>query len=168
MDQLWAPWRRQYVQETDTTRTGSDCFLCDAGACSAADPSLLVIAVSTHSIQMLNRFPYTGGHILVAPRRHCSSILDLSQDEYADLMNEVRSAVKTLSETYSPHGFNIGVNLGAAGGAGVPGHVHIHVVPRWNGDTNFMPVIGEVRVLSEDLIATWERLRAGNAEKPTA
>ncbi len=114
--------------------------------------------MAEHSIIMLNRYPYSVGHLLISPRGHVADVLELDNDGYICLMNSVRAAVRAVRQAFDPHGINVGVNLGSAAGAGVPGHVHIHVVPRWNGDTNFMPVIGQTQIISTSLDEAWDRI----------
>lgn len=132
--------------------------MCSAGLMSHAHEQQLVLAVSEHAVAMLNRYPYAPGHVMVFPRRHVASIVDLQDYEYADLMKLVQTSVRAIDVEYQPDGSNIGLNLGSASGAGVPGHVHVHIVPRWIGDTNFMQVVGQVRVLPEMLDETWSKL----------
>ena len=142
------------------TGTGGDttpsCVFCDAVAGSAAD---LVLVRGSHSFVILNLYPYNNGHLMVVPNRHMASLAALTAQETAEMMRFVQDAERALTEAYQPHGINVGVNLGRAAGAGILDHVHMHLVPRWNGDTNFMSVIGDVRVLPEDLAETGRRLR---------
>jgi len=107
---------------------------------------------------MLNRYPYASGHIMVCPRRHVASLADLRSEEYADMMELLRRSVTAIDDVFTPQGCNVGMNLGTAAGAGVPGHVHAHIVPRWEGDTNFMSVVSDTRVISDDLTTTWTTL----------
>ncbi|HVN85953.1 MAG TPA: HIT domain-containing protein [Candidatus Binatia bacterium] len=155
MPVLWAPWRMTYVAgPKDTT-----CFFCAAPAAPSDWADALVLAATPHVLVMLNRFPYSSGHVMVAPRDHLGDLQQLSTEQYAALMDAVRVAARVLQTVFTPQGMNIGVNLGQAAGAGVADHLHWHLVPRWVGDTNFMPMIGEVRVIPEHLAATYERLR---------
>jgi len=159
MDLLWAPWRSKYVEGVEAMLLEDGCFLCSAGLEDADARHSLVIHGMTHSFVILNRYPYATGHIMISPRRHVARLSELSHEEYADVMNLLRISVGAIEAVYEPHGCNVGINLGEAAGAGVPGHLHIHVVPRWQGDTNFMPVLGSTRVLSEELETTWNKLR---------
>jgi ATP adenylyltransferase len=145
----------QYLEE----KPPPGCFFCAAATSDDAAAHLLV-ARDTHALVMLNKFPYGHGHLLVAPVRHVALPEDLADGEYDGLMHAVRQAARALRATFTPDGMNIGVNLGSAAGAGVADHCHWHLLPRWSGDTNFMPVIGDVRVMSEHLQATLERVRA--------
>ena len=158
MEQLWAPWRSSYVQGVGEMHDQEACFLCAAGKVHGADLGSLVVHSTSHAVVLLNRFPYSSGHIMVVPRRHVASLSGLTEDEYLDVMALLRRATVAIDATYAPHGCNVGLNIGAAAGAGVPDHLHIHVVPRWHGDTNFMPVLGNTRVISEDLKTTWQKL----------
>jgi ATP adenylyltransferase len=136
----------------------SGCIFCEA--CSASDDRpRFVLARGEHAFALLNAYPYAPGHLMIAPRRHLGAVTDARVDELTDAMALVQRAVAALGAEYRPHGYNIGINQGAAAGAGIVDHLHIHVVPRWSGDANFMGVVGETRVLPETLDQTWERLR---------
>jgi len=155
MERLWAPWRMQYVEEA----APPGCFFCAAAATD--DPAaLLVVGRDADAVVMLNKFPYGHGHLLVAPIRHVATPEELDDSAYVGLMRAVRRAAQALRGAFAPEGMNIGMNLGRAGGAGVADHCHWHLLPRWSGDTNFMPVIAEVKVMSELLVATLARVRA--------
>jgi len=161
---LFAPWRMQYIK---TLGQSGGCFLCEAAA--ADNPQrqrdLLVLWRTDQSVVLLNRFPYANGHLLIAPRAHKCELEDLSQAEQLDLSVQTVRAVRLLKRAVSAQGFNLGINLGTAAGAGLPGHVHQHLVPRWGGDTNFMSVVGETRVVPEALSQMYvELLRI--AEEP--
>lgn len=134
----------------------SPCVLCEAAAGTRAD---LVLVRGALTYVVLNLYPYNNGHLMVVPNRHLASLGGLTPDESSELMRFTQDAEAALSEAYRPDGINVGINLGRAAGAGIVHHVHVHLVPRWNGDTNFMSVIGDVRVLPEDLAATVDRLR---------
>ena len=155
MDRLWTPWRLPYVTEASGTMTG--CIFCDAVA--RADADSLVVQRGRLCFVILNKFPYNNGHLMIVPNRHVGRLVDLEAEELVELGQLTQTAERVLTEAYAPHGFNMGVNLGKAAGAGVVGHLHMHVVPRWNGDTNFMAVVGDTRVLPEELAATVARLR---------
>ena len=132
-----------------------NCFFCQ-GVVSEFPKERLVIHRNNTTIAVLNRYPYNNGHLMVAPRRHVGKLSDLTVDEKADQMALITRLIEILTETMEPQGFNVGANLGRVAGAGVPGHLHWHIVPRWNGDTNFMPVIGETKVIPQSLDALWE------------
>jgi len=155
MDRLWSPWRLAYVTGSSGDKA-SECVFCDAST-EARDE--LVLVRGTHAFVILNLYPYNNGHLMVVPRRHVASLAALSTAEAAEIMRFAQDAELALQEAYQPQGINVGVNMGRAAGAGIVHHVHVHLVPRWNGDTNFMSVVGEVRVLPEDLSQTAVRLR---------
>ena len=154
MKTLWAPWRMTYLEESPSP----DCFFCAALA-SDDDRAHLVLARPSDAIIMLNKYPYGSGHLMVAPRAHVGRPEELPQGAYGALMEAVRRSAEGLRAAFSPEGMNIGMNVGRAAGAGVADHCHWHLLPRWNGDTNFMPLLAEVKVMSEHLTATYERLR---------
>jgi ATP adenylyltransferase len=154
MDRLWSPWRLAYVTG-ETARPG--CVVCHARDDESADS--LVVHKGTGCFVILNLYPYNNGHLMIVPRRHIGSLGSATPDELSEMMALTRAAEIALTEAYDPQGLNVGINLGKAAGAGIVDHVHIHVVPRWNGDTNFMTVVGDVRVLPESLVATAARLR---------
>jgi len=154
MKQLWAPWRMQYLDEPPP----AGCFFC-AAVESEDEREHLVVAKDPFSVTLLNKYPYGNGHVLLAPRHHIARPDELAADAYDGLMRAVRRAAEALRAAFAPEGMNIGMNIGRAAGAGVAEHCHWHLLPRWNGDTNFMPLIGEVKVLPEHLIATYDRLR---------
>jgi ATP adenylyltransferase len=156
VDRLWTPWRLTYVTEAAAPIPG--CIFCDAGLRGFDEP--LVVARGRQAYVMLNKFPYNNGHLMVVTQRHVGRLADLDASERDELMALTQQAESVLSHVYDPHGFNIGLNLGKSAGAGVLDHLHVHVVPRWNGDTNFMSVVGETRVLPEELPVTATRLRA--------
>lgn len=150
MDRIWAPWRIEYL-----TQSKSDvCIFCDDGD----DRDLLILRRTPSVRVMLNRFPYVNGHLMVAPTRHTADFDALTDAEMLELFRTVALCRNVLTEASGPDGFNIGINLGKAAGAGISEHLHIHVVPRWSGDNNFMSVVTDVRVLPEALLATYDRL----------
>jgi ATP adenylyltransferase len=164
---LWAPWRMAYIRTADEPQ---GCLFCRV-ARARDDRAHLVIHRDPRVLIMLNRFPYNPGHLMVAPLKHAASLADLAADERAAVTDGVIMAERALAAEYEPHALNLGANLGKAAGAGFPGHLHFHIVPRWNGDTNFMPVVAETKVLPESLARTWARLRkalAGLAERGAA
>ena len=154
---LWAPWRIEYIQTL--SEPGDGCFLCRYAGRPRADRRNLVLWRSARMLVVLNRFPYTGGHCLIAPLRHAAGLEDLDEREMLELLALVRDVTKVLAAALGAGGFNIGVNLGRCAGAGLPGHLHVHVVPRWEGDTNFMSVLGDVRVIPQSLGSLYDLLR---------
>ncbi len=167
--QLWAPWRMSYIEQLveDASPAPSEsgtpaCFLCEAIAapCGGDDAAQrLVLHADEHGLLLLNRYPYTNGHLLVAPRQHVPDLGDLTPAARAGLMELTVLGQRVLRAAMNPQGLNIGVNLGRCAGAGLPGHVHLHIVPRWNGDTNFMQIVGQVRVIPQALEASYQLLR---------
>ena len=156
MDRLWTPWRMEYIQAAH--HDDGECFLCAEPAASE-DDRYFILARTQHSFACLNIYPYNPGHLLVAPLRHVADLEALEPEEAGDCDVLLRRLVVALKEAMAPGGFNLGMNLGQVAGAGVPGHLHWHVVPRWGGDTNFMPIVGETRVLPELLADTFTKLR---------
>jgi ATP adenylyltransferase len=152
--QLWAPWRLEYIEQADEQ---DECLFCAAWA-SEDEAASLVVHRGADAFVLLNKFPYASGHLMVAPRRHEGDFSALADDEALELHRLAGQAIEALAETYKPQGFNLGWNLGRVAGAGVVDHVHLHLVPRWQGDTNFMPVLGDVKVLPEHLSETRRRL----------
>lgn len=153
MERLWAPWRMEYI----VNEKPAGCIFC-VGNDPALDRERYVLLRTPSSLVMVNRYPYTNGHLLVAPHRHVGDPDALTDAEMVDLFRTVRLCRTALQRASVPEGFNIGINLGRAAGAGVEEHIHLHVVPRWNGDTNFMSVLDDVRIMPENLLATYDRL----------
>ncbi len=155
MKRLWAPWRLEYVQSAEE-QTG--CVFCDAAA--GGDAERLVVHRGEHAFVLLNKFPYASGHLMVAPYSHIGSLGDVSDDQALEVHRLAAAALDVLAKAMHPQGYNLGWNLGRIAGAGVVDHVHLHVVPRWAGDTNFMPVLGDVKVIPEALEDTRAKLAA--------
>jgi ATP adenylyltransferase len=154
---LWAPWRLAYIKSPDRPATG-ECFLCSGRDRPAEDRRNLVLQRGRQALVVLNRFPYNNGHLLVAPYAHKAHLSELTDDELLECGQLLRELTARLTRAMSPDGFNIGLNLGKVAGAGLPGHLHWHIVPRWNGDTNFMPVLGDVNVIPQSLDALYDLL----------
>ncbi len=155
MKTLWAPWRMVYLRRVDEE---SGCLFCRIQE-EPPGPDNLVVLRSERSLLMLNRYPYNSGHLMVAPHRHVADFETLTPEELLDMNRLVQRAIRALKRAFSPHAFNIGMNLGRIAGAGIDQHLHLHVVPRWQGDTNFMPVIADTKVIPEALEATYQRIR---------
>ncbi len=155
MDLLWTPWRGQYIQQF-ASKEDSGCFICDAVRDESHDKERLIIHRSSLSIVMLNKYPYNGGHLLIAPRRHIGDYTELSIDEINDISVLTQLCVKVLKNLKNPDAFNIGMNVGRSAGAGLPGHIHQHIIPRWNGDMGFISTICDAKVISEVLSDTRE------------
>ena len=177
-ERIWAPWRIGYITGDDSAETqilpnswlpGADhgCFLCIAAAeyseTRDAHRQNLVVTRDRHAVCLLNRYPYNNGHLLVAPLRHVSDLSDLNDDEHLAAMRMLTRFTQELQEKIAAEGFNVGLNLGRVAGAGVPGHLHWHIVPRWSGDTNYMASVAAIRVIPQALEALWEAL-AGDSE----
>jgi ATP adenylyltransferase len=156
MERLWTPWRFSYVTEAAAPTTGT-CIFCDAQGPGEHSP--LVVHSGRRAFVILNKFPYNNGHLMVVPNRHAARLAELDREELVELMTLAQTAERALGEVYQPHAFNMGINLGRPAGAGIADHLHLHVVPRWNGDTSFMTVCGDTRVLPEDLSQTAARVR---------
>jgi len=166
---LHAPWRMDYIRSLQKP-SGERCFLCDAAEASteAQKQSRLVLWQTQWTVVLMNRFPYTNGHLLVAPREHKAELAKLSAEQKLDLTEQTDQAVQLLKRAVSAQGFNIGINLGRCAGAGVPGHLHQHVVPRWAGDVNFMSVVGEVQVVPEALSQLYRELLMARNDRTAA
>lgn len=159
MENLWSPWRSEYIESFDTPNSErEECFLCSGASKIDEDKERLIVARMELCFVVMNRYPYNSGHLLIAPYRHSGELPNLSLTERTEIMETINTACEVLTELYKPHGINIGANIGRAAGAGVPGHLHFHLVPRWNGDTNFMPLIAEVKVVSESIQTAYQQI----------
>ena len=156
MDQIWAPWRMPYIRAEKPT--GDVCFLC-AKAKETRDAENLILLRGKTAFVILNAFPYSPGHLLVAPYRHSGEMDDLSEQEMLEMFELTRRCRRLLDKTLRAEGFNIGLNLGKIAGAGLPDHLHIHIVPRWTGDTNFMPILADTRVMPEAMKEVYQKLK---------
>ena len=179
-ERLWAPWRMSYItggkapqpaqQEPAAWLEGADrdCFLCRAAADyadqAAVNEQNLVLSSGVHMLALLNLYPYNNGHLLVAPRRHVGQLAELTDEEHLEAMHMLSRFTERYAEVIKAEGFNIGLNLGRVAGAGVPGHLHWHLVPRWTGDSNFMPVTGDARVISQSLQELWQALTSAKED----
>ncbi len=161
-DLLWAPWRLTYLKNFNKQKKG--CLFCRALR-SRRDQDRYVFLRSRHAIGLLNIYPYTNGHVMIAPRRHVGAIGRLKSDELCDMMEQVKEATRRLDRILRPDGYNIGINVGRTAGAGIDRHLHVHVVPRWKGDTNFMPVCAGAKVISQSLDALYRQLCCGAKKK---
>ncbi len=157
MDQLWAPWRLNYAAAPKAATGGEGCFIC-RGLAETDDRANFVAERTEHSVTILNRFPYNNGHLLVCPRAHKAELHELTDDESIDLQRTITKMIESLRRAIRPDGFNVGLNLGRAAGAGVPGHLHWHVVPRWNGDANYRPAFADTKVIVQSLDALYDAL----------
>lgn len=164
-ENLWAPWRMPYIHSLHDARTGvgEGCFLCRYVAAPDQDAAHHVLWRRNRTLTVFNAFPYSAGHLLVAPQQHLADLEDLDPAIMAEMMLQARDAKRLLAKLLSAQGFNIGLNLGRCAGAGLPGHLHLHVVPRWEGDSNFMSVLSDVRVISQSLESLYEHMRQATA-----
>ena len=154
MDRLYAPWRSKYIMSPEGD---SGCIFCNALNVQN-DRDAYILYRGKHSFVIMNIYPYNNGHLMIVPYMHTGEIEELSKDTYAEMFNLVQISVKVLKKVYNPDGFNMGMNIGRVAGAGIKDHVHMHIVPRWNGDTNFMPVLGETKILSIDMNEVYDKL----------
>jgi ATP adenylyltransferase len=157
MQRLWAPWRIAYVGQNHEQAKG-ECVFCHA-ASHPAEAGLQVLSHNEHSIVLMNKYPYSNGHMMAAPKRHVGAVNELSREERLALMDMLALGCQALQETLQAQGVNAGFNLGQAAGAGIPGHIHLHIVPRWANDVNFMTSLADVRVIPEHLETTYQKLR---------
>jgi len=155
MEKLWAPWRVEYL-----TKVKSGCLFCNALA-ARDDDRLLIIERWERAFTIMNRYPYNNGHLMVAPIRHIGEIESLDDEEILEVTRLISRGIKSMNLIFKPQGYNIGINQGSVAGAGVVNHIHIHLVPRWQGDTNFMPICAQTKVISEGLKETYNRLKQG-------
>lgn len=161
---VWAPWRMEYIRSLSEAAKDEGCFLCHYWRNPESDRQNHVVCRSKSAFAVMNRFPYTNGHLLIAIAEHKGELTDLPEDDLLEMTQLTRAGVSLLRETVHAQGFNVGYNIGLCAGAGLPDHLHLHIVPRWNGDTNFMPVVGDIRVVPDSLDALYDEL-VSNAEK---
>ena len=154
MDVLWAPWRIEYI----LSKKEQHCIFCP-GDDRRQDRERLILYVGSYSVVLMNKFPYNNGHLLVAPKRHISDMDSLTDEEAMELFHMIKNSIRILRKVMNPDGFNVGLNMGKVAGAGIEEHMHFHIVPRWNGDTNFMTILGEVRVIPEHIRQTYDKLQ---------
>jgi ATP adenylyltransferase len=156
-ENLWAPWRYPWIKASKDGVT--DCFLCDALHDNPSnDRENLVLFRGEKAFVILNRYPYSNGHLMVVPKRHLHDLRDVNEAEAGEMHTLVQRCLSAMEKALGPHGFNLGYNLGRVSGAGLEEHLHLHIVPRWNGDTNFMPVVGDTKVISQDLYDSYDQL----------
>ena len=160
MDRLYTPWRFDYIKGASGEKTGTSpaCVFCSIAA-RGEDEATFILHRARLNFVVLNIYPYTSGHLMIVPFEHTADFANLSAETSSEMMELAKRSQAILEETYRPHGFNLGMNLGQAAGAGVTDHLHLHVLPRWMGDANFMTTVGDTRVIPEDLRATYEKLR---------
>jgi ATP adenylyltransferase len=158
MEKLWSPWRSSYIDSFNTKKDSDGCVFCEIPVIGIESNESLVVLKNELCFVMLNLYPYNSGHLMVIPYRHLCDINELTENELFEAMTTVRLSIKALDGVMKPQGYNFGANLGKAAGAGIDSHLHFHIVPRWNGDTNFMPALGNVKIISQDLLATKKNL----------
>ena len=156
---VFTPWRLKYIVGFKNRGGKKTCFLCDAAKQPEADETNLVLYRGKHAFIIMNKYPYNTGHLLIAPYRHVGDWPELTSEERAEIAELIALAEEKLRELLNPDGFNVGINIGDVAGAGLPGHIHVHIVPRWKGDTNFLPVVSDVRLVPEDVEGTYKRLK---------
>ncbi len=157
MDRLWAPWRMEYILSSQVEE--QECIFCEKPK-EKDDKANLIVYRSDLSFVIMNKYPYNNGHVMVVPYVHESDYLNLSDDIMIDMQRLIQLSIRALNKTMHPHGLNIGINLGRTAGAGIDEHLHYHLVPRWDGDTNFMPILNDTKVVSESLADSWKKLHS--------
>jgi ATP adenylyltransferase len=155
MDHLWSPWRMKYIRRQ---RSPKECIFCDAVKKTDGEENL-ILARGKHAYVIMNRYPYTSGHVMVVPYTHVDTFEKVDTETCAEVMFLIRQSIQAIDKMYKPDGYNMGANIGASAGAGIADHIHFHLVPRWEGDTNFMTAVGGTRVLPEDLMETFRGLK---------
>ena len=158
MEKLWSPWRSKYIDSFKSDKSESECIFCTMQSLDIYNNENLLVNMGELTFTVLNLYPYNNGHLMVVPKKHTNDFAGISSLELSEIFQKLQLAEKALRKVLNPHGFNIGANIGRVAGAGIEDHIHFHIVPRWNGDSNFMPVIGEVKVISQDLLKTKTRL----------
>ncbi len=158
MEKLWSPWRSKYIESLKEKKDDDKCIFCEAAKNDVNDSENLLVRKGELTFTLLNLYPYNNGHLMIIPFRHIGDLDDLSKQEGSEIFGELQLARRALIDISQPQGFNIGANLGRVSGAGIDEHIHFHIVPRWSGDTNFMPVLGEVKVISQELKETKVKL----------
>lgn len=167
MERMWSPWRSHYVETSDEANA-QGCFLCNCARGGSMDQHDLVVARYDHCFVVLNRYPYNAGHLLIAPNDHAADLRDLPDAVGHEMLMATRESMAVLDDAIGPHAYNFGANLGRSAGAGVPDHLHWHLVPRWDGDTNFMPTIAETKVMSHALEDLWKQFVEGFKRRTSA
>ncbi len=164
MEKLWSTWRSHYIDGFKDHTGDEKCIFCAAVEQDETSDDSLVVYKGKEAFLIMNLYPYNGGHVMIVPKRHISDIKELTEEEFAEIYRIIQKTVRALDETMKPQGYNIGANIGRVSGAGIDTHIHFHIVPRWDGDTNFMTTIGEVKVISQDLLDVKKRLQKAFAE----
>lgn len=160
LEKLWSPWRSNYIDSFKNASDDDECVFCSAQKEDIENDNSLVLYKAKYCFIMMNLYPYNNGHLMIIPYHHIAEYTDLRDEELGEIMELNKQSIHALKDVMSPHGFNFGANIGQAAGAGIHTHLHFHLVPRWNGDTNFMPVLGDVKIISQDLLDTKNKLLA--------
>ncbi|HRN27436.1 MAG TPA: HIT domain-containing protein [Ignavibacteriaceae bacterium] len=158
MEKLWSPWRSKYIESFKSDEDKTKCIFCQMLSFDPNDDDNLLVDMGEHTFTVMNLYPYNNGHLMIVPKRHTNDFAGLKEVEVTESFQKLQLAEKALRKVLNPNGFNIGANIGRVAGAGIEDHIHFHIVPRWNGDSNFMPVIGDVKVISQDLAETKAKL----------
>lgn len=158
MERMWSPWRSEYINAFKSEDENNSCVFCTAQSEDMTDDKSLVVYRGKQVFTIMNLYPYNNGHLMVVPQKHISKIDQIDSELFSEITRQITLATSALTKLFSPQGFNIGANIGKAAGAGIDTHLHFHIVPRWNGDTNFMPVVGEVKIISHELFKTRNEL----------
>lgn len=158
MEKLWSPWRSKYIESFKSDEDKTKCIFCQMLSLNPNDDDNLLVDMGEHTFTVMNLYPYNNGHLMIVPKRHTNDFAGLKEVEVTESFQKLQLAEKALRKVLNPNGFNIGANIGRVAGAGIEDHIHFHIVPRWNGDSNFMPVIGDVKVISQDLAETKVKL----------
>lgn len=158
MEKLWSPWRSKYIESFKSDEDKTKCIFCQMLTLDPNEIDNLLVDSGKQTFTLLNLYPYNNGHLMIVPKRHTNDFSGLTKEELTESLEKLQLAEKALRKVLNPHGFNIGANIGRVAGAGIENHIHFHIVPRWNGDSNFMPIIGDVKVISQDLAETKSKL----------
>ncbi|HCY77795.1 MAG TPA: HIT family hydrolase [Ignavibacteriales bacterium] len=158
MEKLWSPWRSKYIDSFKSDEDKTSCIFCKMQSLDINNNENLLVNAGEYTFTLLNLYPYNNGHLMIVPKRHTNDFAALNSLELSEIFEKLQLAEKALRKVLNPQGFNLGANIGRVAGAGIEDHIHFHIVPRWNGDSNFMPVIGEVKVISQDLAETKSKL----------
>ena len=164
MEKLWSPWRSKYIESFKSDEDKTKCIFCQMLTLDPKENDNLLVDMGEYTFSVLNLYPYNNGHLMIVPKRHTNDFSGLAKEELIESFEKLQLAEKALRKVLNPHAFNIGANIGRVAGAGIEDHIHFHIVPRWNGDSNFMPIIGDVKVISQDLAETKSKLLQAYSE----
>jgi len=164
MEKLWSPWRSKYIESFKSDEDKTKCIFCQMLTLDPKENDNLLVDMGEYTFSVLNLYPYNNGHLMIVPKRHTNDFSGLTKEELTESFEKLQLAEKALRKVLNPHAFNIGANIGRVAGAGIEDHIHFHIVPRWTGDSNFMPIIGDVKVISQDLAETKSKLLQAYSE----